>query len=203
MDAAKIRLSPEEQALLLNSDWILTKNGILLKVRELFADLQANQLEWMQQHPELLSQEIATTSAKISRGDNYQGLPYLVLDYPRLFGQEDVFAVRTFFWWGHFFSCTLQVSGRFQRQYQEAIIDSYNYLKDEGYYLSVHSDPWQHHFGEDNYRRVSSLDAKQFGMQVTDGSFIKLSKKFSLEQWNEAGRNLMESFSQLIGMLAA
>lgn len=189
--------------MLLNSDWILTKNGILLKVRELFADLQANQLEWMQQHPDLLSQEIATTSAKISRGDNYLGLPYLVLDYPRLFGQEDVFAVRTFFWWGHFFSCTLQVSGRFHRQYRDVIIDSYNYLKDEDYYLSVHSDPWQHHFGEDNYRRVGSFDAKQFGMQVTDSSFIKLSKKFSLEQWNEAGRNLMESFSQLIGMLAA
>jgi len=56
-------------------------------------------------------------SPKISRGENYLGLPYLVLDYPRLFRPDAVLAIRTFFWWGHFFSSTLQLSGGYKTEF--------------------------------------------------------------------------------------
>ena len=55
-------------------------------------------------------------SAKISKGEN-MGLPWVMLDYPRLFGQEDVLAIRTMFWWGHCFSVTLHLKGRYYGAY--------------------------------------------------------------------------------------
>ncbi len=35
-----------------------------------------------------------------------------MLDYPRAFGRDSIFACRTFFWWGRFFSLTLHLAGR-------------------------------------------------------------------------------------------
>jgi hypothetical protein len=43
MSAAKIRLSEKEMELVINADWILTKNIILDKVIELFSSLQIAQ----------------------------------------------------------------------------------------------------------------------------------------------------------------
>ena len=104
MDKAKITLSAKEAELIANSDWILTKNEIIQKVKFLLADLQLKQQHILNLHPGILPEEVTAIPAKISRGENYLGLPWLILDYPRLFGKEDQFAIRTMFWWGHFFS---------------------------------------------------------------------------------------------------
>ena len=65
------------------------------------------------------------SSPKISKGENYKGLPWLVLDYPRYFNKEDIFAIRTLFWWGNFFSITLHISGKYKMRYEKKIIDSF------------------------------------------------------------------------------
>ncbi len=43
MDTTKIRLSPEEAALVIRADWILTKNKILQKANHLLGALQTQQ----------------------------------------------------------------------------------------------------------------------------------------------------------------
>jgi hypothetical protein len=55
--------------------------------------------------------DIQCLNGKISRGENYQLLPYIILDYPSYFSRNNIFAVRTMFWWGNFFSITLHLSG--------------------------------------------------------------------------------------------
>ena len=60
-------------------------------------------------------------SPKISKGENYRGLPYVMLDYPRLFGREEVLAIRTFFWWGHGFSVTLHLKGGYRERISAGI----------------------------------------------------------------------------------
>ena len=99
MDATKVRLSPEEEALVMRADWILTKNSILQKTMQLFATLQTEQQKWMESNGNSWPVQIINSCPKISRGENYLGLPWLMLDYPRMFNKEKVFAVRTFFWW--------------------------------------------------------------------------------------------------------
>lgn len=102
MDEAKIRLSAPEMELVKDAGWILTKNGILEKVSHLLGSIQQSYQLQLQQVSSL-PPEILASAPKISRGENYKGLPWLVLDYPRCFGQQDVFAMRTMFWWGPFF----------------------------------------------------------------------------------------------------
>src|SRR5712671_4795594 len=112
MNSAKIRLSQAEMELVNNADLILTKNAILKKAYRLLGNLQVEQQKYIMLHPSGLPAKVSASTFKISKGENYKELPYLVLDYPRLFEQENIFAVRTMFWWGNFFSITLHLSGR-------------------------------------------------------------------------------------------
>ncbi|RYG35601.1 MAG: hypothetical protein EOO01_31385, partial [Chitinophagaceae bacterium] len=104
MNSSKLQLSAEELTMVQDSHWLLTKNSIMQKANVLFGEcaawLQANFPSQPSDHAVLFN------SPKIARGENYEGLPYVMLDYPRLFGKENIFAFRTMFWWGNFISVT-------------------------------------------------------------------------------------------------
>jgi hypothetical protein len=176
---AKIQLSEEELKLVQNAQWLLTKNVIIVKVYHLFGDIAA----WQQQH---VSAGIFPSSPKISRGENYKGLPYVMLDHPRLFGKEDVFAVRTMFWWGHYFSVTLHLKGMYQQKYRDLIIANRQLLQQHDFYISIGEDEWRHELTEDNYRLLSRLQADELGTRLLATDFCKLSAKISLHQWDKS-----------------
>jgi|SRR5688572_118905 hypothetical protein len=198
MDATKIRLSTEEKELLLRPDWILTKNSIQKKVWQLLEHLQAAQQPAMKMLPE----EVRVISGKISRGENYKGLPWLILDQPRYFDKDNVFAIRTLFWWGHFFSCTLQLSGRYKEMYEQKIVSGLSLLKEKDFFICVNTDPWEHHFEEENYIAANNLSDTTFKEIVNKNSFIKLSKKISLEDWDKAEDLLLDIFLSYMKMLS-
>src|ERR1700743_3182070 len=81
---------------------------------------------------------------KISRGENYRGLPWVMLDYPRVFGREDVLAIRTMFWWGHGFSVTLHLKGKYQELFLPVIRRRQHELSAQGFYMGVGADEWRH-----------------------------------------------------------
>jgi len=201
MDKAKIRLSPKEAELVLNADWILTKNEILEKVKWILADLQARQHHFMADNPPFLPSEVTIIPAKISRGENYKGLPYLILDYPRYFGKEDHFAIRSMFWWGNFFSITLHLTGVYKKIYEPGIAASFERLKNESFFIGISNDQWEHHFESGNYLPLTEISEAKFKNHVSAREFIKLAKKIPLDQWNEAEDILFDSFCKMIAWL--
>src|ERR1035437_5125212 len=94
---AKIQLSPQEMELVQNSEWILAKHSIIKKVYSMFGDLN----ELINAEPEsfnyLFPEKNKNQNGKISKGENYRHLPYVILDYPAFFDKENIFAVRTIF----------------------------------------------------------------------------------------------------------
>ncbi len=200
MDTAKIRLSPEEAELINRTDWILTKNNLLEKVKQLLSQIQLGQHRALQEFPDI-PRQLIDSSPKISKGENYRGLPWLVLDYPRLFDKDSFLSIRTLFWWGNFFSTTLHVSGKYREAYLQKIIRSFTHLRDKKFSVCVNEDEWQHHFEDVNYRRIEEMNHSDFEAIVRQHSFIKLAKKISLDQWNDANIKLMDAFIQLTRIL--
>ncbi len=94
---AKIQLSAEEAELVNNTEWILTKHIITKKIFEMFGDLNEIIKKETESYYYLFPDNIKHQNGKITRGENYQLLPYLILDYPSFFQKETVFAVRTMF----------------------------------------------------------------------------------------------------------
>lgn len=202
MDEAKIRLSKEEMELVCNANWILTKNGILEKTKELFGLLQAGYQQILHPYAKELPGEIFIASPKISKGENYRGLPYLVLDYPRHFKAQDVFAIRTFFWWGNFFSITLHLAGLYKKMYEKKILGSVGSLAKNNFYCSAGEDPWQHHFKKDNYLSLAERDMPDVEKMISEKPFIKLAAKLDLQQWENSPLILEDHFRQIMEMLA-
>ncbi|MEO7922977.1 MAG: hypothetical protein ABIR30_04815 [Chitinophagaceae bacterium] len=202
MDAAKIRLSQKELGQVIDADWILTKNAIMEKTIALLALLQTKQQAYINSFPQQLPVEIKRSTPKISKGEKYQGLPYLLLDYPRYFVQQNILAVRTMFWWGNFFSVTLHLSGVCKSAAETKLIDAYTLLGEKGFYCCINEKQWEHDFSPGNYIAVAEIGETGFKQLISEKDFVKLACRIPLRQWEDAGVFLLDSFKEIIGILA-
>jgi hypothetical protein len=191
MTAANLQLSPEEMRLVTDPGWILTKNSIIVKVVQLFAGLSEQyRAVWEGGAP-----DGERVGPKISKGENYRGLPYVMLDYPRLFGKEDVLAIRTMFWWGHAFTTTLHLKGCYQELYLPVIRARWAGLAGEGFHISVGEDEWRHEHVPENYLPMDGPPGEG------ERSFLKLSARCGLDQWGDAPAILTGHFRVLMDVL--
>jgi hypothetical protein len=197
MDSAKLRLSPEELKLVSDPGIILTKNAIIEKVFFLFGAL-ADDFRNMTDLPG----DIATIAPKIAKGENYLGLPYVMLDYPRYFSADDIMAIRCFFWWGNFFSITLHLKGIYSEMCSTAIQRSYEKLSALGYSLAISEDEWHHHFGTDNYRCITSMDEHEFRLYITAHPYIKIARIFPISSWKNMRQLFIQAFGELGELIA-
>ena len=89
-------LSKYELAIANDWDFLFAKRLIIEKVCGVFGTI-ADEFKVHLKHS---FQDIESSTPKISKGENYKGLPYVILDYPRIFQKEDILVIRCFFWWG-------------------------------------------------------------------------------------------------------
>lgn len=198
----KIQLSAAEQQLMCDAGVILTKNAVLEKMRLLLEGVQQRQTEAQKGFETFLPPEVFRTSPKIARGENYGGLPWLMLDYPRLFTPTDTFAIRTFFWWGRFFSCTLQLSGIYRAPFQQKLQKAFDLLAPQ-HYIGTGPDAWQHHFEPENYTPISQLGQKGFETFLTGQPHIKIAARLPLEDWPNAEEGLYRHWQLYLNILSA
>jgi hypothetical protein len=188
---ANVKLSANELELVTNTDFILTKNNIVAKVYELFGELSNYYRNEIKNYD--LPVEITNIYPKISRGENYEGLPWVMLDYPRYFSGEDFFAIRTFFLWGNFCSITLQLKGKYKNKLQDA-----SFKLQDDWFICINENEWQHHFREDNYQTFSSFSKQQ----IAQLPFVKLAKKIPLHEWNNIENFLQKNFIELLNLVS-
>lgn len=178
----KLTLSAEERLLMMDTRFILTKNAVLKKVELLFGVVS----ETSRQRVRALGMEgvgLFVLSPKIARGEQYQNLPWVMLDYPRIFTRTDTCAIRCFFWWGNYCTVTLQLAGSYLNLYRqpvEAFVKQHTGGGD--WYLSVGEDQWQHQLDSTAYVATGLIDETYWS---ENRSFIKLVKKIPLEKWDE------------------
>jgi hypothetical protein len=198
---AKITFSTKELELMNNIDWILTKQQIINKIVGLFAtqseQMQVLLLEWK----ELLPEVATMVPPKISKGENYQQLPYVMLDYPRYFTQKDTIAIRTFFWWGDGINMHLLIKGQYQPLVVKSIMAQIQLLHQQQFYICIYQNEWQHHFNEDNYLTIQQMDESKLLQILQSKSFIKIAKKIPLKEWDGVDIFLKETFLTLINLI--
>jgi hypothetical protein len=196
---ANVKLSAAELELVTNAQVILTKNAIIAKVYGLFGQLAEAYTNEVNER-NVFSEDIPKIPPKISKGENQEGLPWVMLDYPRLFKAEETLAIRSFFWWGNFCSITLQLKGKYKEKFKPEGLglkaNSQQLKADEDWFLCHNTDEWQHHFREDNYRPLSSFTQEE----IKGLPFIKLAKKIPLQEWDNLYQFYTAAFSELLNM---
>lgn len=174
-------LTPKELAYVSDTDFLITKRSIQQKINSLLVRTEEVLKVHIQDQALSFPDEASFRAGKIARGENYQNLPYQILDYPRLFQRDDVFALRTMFWWGHFYSATLHLQGKSWEMYQAVIHQKQDQLKQRGFYLCVHKSPWEYHRGEKNYRKLDTLSIQEIDQYLNNMHFLKIAAFLSLE----------------------
>lgn len=167
---------------MMDTRFILTKNGVLKKVELLLGELSERVRQRVVELG-LNDTSLFVLTPKIARGEQYQNLPWVMMDYPRIFTKADTCAIRCFFWWGHYWTLTLQLAGVYLDQYKHSVQTFVQeHISDGDWYLSVGEEQWQHQLEPTTYLPAISVGQTYW---LQERSFLKLVKKIPLEQWDD------------------
>ncbi len=199
MSFTNVLLSDAQLALAINQEIILTKAIIMLKAIGLFQaqvpillNTYLNNL-----HPYA---PVAGSVPKICKGENYNQLPYIMLDYPAYYTKQNIFALRTMFWWGNFVSITLLLKGEYKAIFEQKIIHNLHDNAAANLYICINESEWKHHFEPDNYIMCSKINKWQID-EIRQKSFIKIALKYELQHWNMLQQLLPEGYIQIKQLL--
>ena len=173
-------ISEKELRVLKDIDFLLTKSTVLEKIYKILEDTRDKLIKSVENTDFAFPEGTELLTGKISRGENYKSLPYMVLDYPTLFTNESSFAFRTMFWWGNFFSSTLHLEGIVLDEYREIIAGNTDNLLNKNIFIGVGDTPWQYDYDKDNYLPLTK-DHSKF---INTCNFLKLSKTIALSEYS-------------------
>jgi hypothetical protein len=200
-EETKLMLSDVELRFVKDTNWVLTKHRIIDKVYDLL-NAQVAVIAGAF-GPVLHSglQPVTAAVPKITKGEKYRLLPYVILDYPSVFNKEDIFALRTMFWWGNFVSITLQVAGKYKQHLLERIMAGIQ-RDPSGLFICINDEQWAHHFEPGNYLQAKEMTYAEINAVFRQAGFIKLAIKYELEKWNELPALLQTGYQQIARLLA-
>lgn len=179
------------------------KTTINSKVIEQLNELQQKLNMLLKENSATVPVNVLQSSPKISRGENYKGFPWLILDYPRVFSTEDVFAFRTLFWWGHSWVLTFQLSGSFLKILHPSILMHLNSIKDTTIKIGVGTDPWIHNPEDAMYVDLKNfISAKSPADEALHSQpFFKLIKKVEFSQSEKLMEEAIAFYSSCLRLL--
>jgi len=185
-----------------NTKFLRTKRAVIATQVQLLANF-AQKLQQLPVHQQFnFPIEVHCKSVKVAKGNNYRGLPYVMLDCPKAFQKEHIFAFRSMFWWGHGYSFTLHLGGKFWNRYREIITANLAQVNTNNMYVCVNNSAWEYHFEADNYCTLQSLTTAQQQRLFNNRNFCKLSIPLSLSQLDafyEIGIQAYSTFLNLLG----
>ncbi|REE05562.1 hypothetical protein [Marinoscillum furvescens] len=193
--------TPEELEILNNDHFLLVKNQVSEKVISYLAAIERSLHAHIQQvDPGVFPEGAFLKSGKIAKGEQYKGLPYFILDYPRLFTQKQVFAFRVMLWWGNHFSCTLHLQGPPHLQQPQTLIKKL--MEHPELYFCVNTQPWDYHYEHTNYRQVKNLNQDNMRDQIERHGFIKISKYLPVTSWDNFQTFTLQCFDDFLRLIA-
>ena len=160
MQKSRIILTKHQLDFARTSEYPLTKHAIIQNIVQLFEELG--------QSLQYNSWELDHKEYKITRGENYQLMPYVVLDYPQLKANQFKLVTRTLFWWGKYCSLNLII-------HKDLVKDSPVQMN-ETLYLQTDNKLWNNDISQ-GYKPVETVDKSS-----TQTDFIRLVKVVKIEE---------------------
>ncbi|OJJ23087.1 hypothetical protein BKI52_01690 [marine bacterium AO1-C] len=195
--------SQKELNYLQDTDFLLTKHQINEKLMQLLEQTRQEIKQELAQLDFNFPAEIDIQNGKISKGEQYRQLPYWVLDYPRKYTQNDIFAFRTMIWWGHEISCTLILAEESWEKHHPIVLHNLLKQPQEDWYIGVNNTPWEYHFEEDNYQKLTDFESVNLTAELNKRRFFKISHQLDLNRLTELPSFALNTFQKALEILKA
>lgn len=194
-------LSERELEILYDTEFLQLKIAAVNKLWYLLDNTRYKLHEDIKIRQYAFPEKTDVANGKLSRGEYYQNLPYLILDFPKLMKQDSVLALRTMFWWGHEFSTTLHLQGYALESFRSRLIDQIDFIQNEGFYICINTTPWEYHFEENNYQKADELDREYIYQLLHEKAFVKISQKLPLKHWMRLPAFTLDYFHKYMELL--
>lgn len=191
-----MKLSHDELQILQNKEFLLLKNEVTGKVIACLAGIERCLREEVAKSSFPFPERTLLKTGKISKGEQYRGLPYFILDYPRLFSKTEVFSFRTMLWWGNHFGCTFHISGACLQDHKDAFLR--NATATDEVFFCVNKHPWEYHFENDNFLPLNQLKRTDILEHIEKNDFIKIGAFIPVKRWNEYESFTIKCFARFL-----
>ncbi len=179
-----------------NAELILTKNRIIQKVMQLFGEVSAAAQSSLANGLLNNLPEVEAIGPKISKGEQYQELPWVMLDYPRLFSNQHVLAIRCFFWWGHDLSMVLHLKGDYLEKYR-ATLQACAWA--EGTLFDMGQDEWNNDLTHPDFQPIQQVPAVVW----QERGYLRIATKIPLCEWDRIESFLINQYQYFNQVLTA
>lgn len=175
--------SAQELAVLKDTHFIQQKIKVTSKCQHfmghlktyLLAKLQEKKIDW-EQWP------WQPTSFHQAKGEDYAGFPYFVLDFPKFYQKEDAFSFRHFLWWGHHYTQSLHLSGKYLAKVRPLLMQNQAFFEQYRCCLSISNDPWKLHLNEEHFRAAHQFSEAAWKSHIAESYFIRIAHFQPIEQ---------------------
>lgn len=180
--------TPSELCVLHDKQFFEIKHAITHKWEQFLSHLAENIQKWLSDTPNCsLPDEVKQTTPKISKGENYQGMPYMVLDYPRYFGKEDTLAFRNILLWNR----GLYSTWFFEGKYMHYAVQTFTKHATNSMYLHQNPDKWKHELTEQDILLSIPENVADYNLTLLHQTqkylqYLKFTKFLSFQEWNAA-----------------
>lgn len=185
MGNKRLTFNSDELNLIADSGIILLKKSAIEKVVQLFHECGSR---YQQEFPESIS------AYKISRGEAYRNLPYVVLDAPKIVSKNFDFVCRTLFWWGNFFSHNFIV--RTEMIEEDTLHDE----QIQNWQVLTDSEIWNNQLNSEAYCLVSMLDPGEKS-ELVKQTYIRFGQTISLQDYDEIENKGVEFYRHCLRLM--
>ncbi len=191
-EGTKLAISAAELEKVASESFILTKHDIMHKVQIMFGEHAKKTDLLIDAMPKDAKEKLPRNMPKISKGENYRRMPWVMLDHPAHFSGKDIFALRTFFWWGHGFSVQLLLTGKYLNLQQLFFRQA---QQNSNLFVSTLHDMWAHDFVECYPVSLGDYTCNEHA------SYFKVGCTFPILEWNNMPRLLTGATEQILNVL--
>ena len=179
-----VSFTEEELICLEDRDYLITKNEVSTKMESLLKSCITEIRKILVSDYPSIDAKYGNISPKVSRGENYNGLPYFVLDYPRYFQNDATFSYRIICLWGKYFTFNLYLAGNTKNKVNLKKWDENagNFID---CFISVSNDPWIHYLEHPDYVQASKISALEIRNLIEKIGYFKISKKTEFKTWSQ------------------
>jgi hypothetical protein len=189
-------LSQSEISIWNNAEIFITKQ----KITNFIYDANALIIEEIKTSKPILHSNFKFNNPKISKGENYNCLPWVMADYPAYFDKENIFAFRMFYLWGAEINFFLVLKGDFLKHYQTQILSQIKNQAFTSIKIYVGADVWKHNMDED-YKLIEAIEIEKIIAHINQFGFLKLAIYHPSTKINEIeklGFNAWQLFYKLL-----
>jgi len=171
-----IQFTPEELSLIADEKFFRAKARVMKKVRNTLDGLYAALKIELAGADLLAPKDFDPTRFQFVKGEHLEDFPYQYLDFPKHFLDENKFAFRSLFWWGHHFVFALILEGEGLLRYKRNLINRYHDVAGRHLCLCLGPSLWEWKRGE-GYTLPLTHDRKsEVAAVLSDRPFFKVAR---------------------------